>query len=66
MLVSNIKGPKQLFLFEGSPKPSDLEGLEHIQYSSTKELKPLLAKWLIDNVNESNKAALKAKYNIVC
>lgn len=51
-----------LFLFEGTSKPSDLAGLEHISYTSAKTLKPLLAKWLIDNVNEANKSALKKRF----
>lgn len=61
-VMQTLNKPTAIFLNKQSTKPSDLEGLEHIPYTSAKTLKPLLARWIIDNTNESDKKALQLKY----
>jgi len=40
-------------------RPTDLQGIENVTYRSYKTLKRKLARWLIDNVQESDISALK-------
>jgi hypothetical protein len=58
-ILQSLNKPTAIFLERESEKPSDLSGLEHIEYTSAKVLRPLLARWIIDNVNEADKQALE-------
>lgn len=61
-ILQSLNKPTAIFLKRDSEKPSDLAGLEHISYTSAKILKPLLAKWVIDNINEADDEALKREF----
>jgi hypothetical protein len=63
-VLQTLSKPTAVFFNEDYSKPSDLAGLEHIPYSSAKALKPQLARWIIDNVKEADKTALKTNYSV--